>query len=35
MAAIGGPMMNEWNDEKRLREAKTATAGENPETKMS
>lgn len=35
MAAIAGPMMNEWKDEKRLREAKTAAAGENTETKVS
>lgn len=35
MAAIAGPMMNEWKDERRLRETKTAAAGENTETKVS
>ena len=35
MAVIAGPMMNEWKDEKRLREAKTAAAGQNAETKVS
>ena len=35
MAVIAGPMMNEWKDEKRLREGKTAAAGENTETKAS
>lgn len=35
MAVIGGPMMNEWKDERRLRETKTAAAGESPETKAS
>jgi hypothetical protein len=34
MAAIAGPMINEWKDEKRLREAKTAGAGE-PGAKVS
>jgi asparagine N-glycosylation enzyme membrane subunit Stt3 len=33
MAAMGGPMMNEWKDEKRLCEAKTVAAGENLEQK--
>ena len=35
MAAIAGPMMNEWKDEKRLREAKTAAAGEDSGSKVS
>lgn len=35
VAVIAGPMMNEWKDEKRLREAKPAAAGGNTETKVS
>ena len=35
MTAIGGPMMNEWKDERRLREAKPPAADEDSGTEVS
>jgi hypothetical protein len=35
MGTIAGSMMNEWKDEKRLREAKTTAAGEDSGSKVS